>query len=96
MSRAWVCGQVDVAAARLRDSVVSTAESDLTSQAYWLSATLALGAFLKVCFPSPHPLVLPCSLALMTLLSDELAIDGGHLNICIAMLPSLPCSMMSW
>ena len=46
--------QVDVAAGRLRDSVVSTAESDLTSQAYWLSATLALGAFLKVCSPS-HP-----------------------------------------
>ena len=44
--------QVDVAAGRLRDSVVSTAESDLTSQAYWLSATLALGAFLKVCSPS--------------------------------------------
>ena len=44
--------QVDVAATRLRDSVVSTAESDLTSQAYWLSATLALGAFLKVCFSS--------------------------------------------
>lgn len=40
--------QVDVAAARLRDGVVSTAEADLTSQAYWLSATLALGAFLKV------------------------------------------------
>lgn len=51
VSSAWSGVQVDVAAARLRDSVVSTAESDLTSQAYWLSATLALGAFLKVCSP---------------------------------------------
>lgn len=52
--------QVDAAAARLRDSVVSTAESDLTSQAYWLSATLALGAFLKVCSPLLHHPVLFC------------------------------------
>ncbi|KAL3147636.1 hypothetical protein ABBQ38_014686 [Trebouxia sp. C0009 RCD-2024] len=44
----WRPAEVDVAAGRLRDTVVSTAESDLTSQAYWLSATLALGAFLKV------------------------------------------------
>ncbi len=43
--------QVDVAATRLRDAVVTTAEADLTSQAYWLSATLALGAFLKVRLP---------------------------------------------
>lgn len=40
--------QVDAAAARFRDSVLTIAESDMTSQAYWLSATLALGAFLKV------------------------------------------------
>ena len=53
-SSAWCALQVDVAAGRLRDTVVSTAESDLTSQAYWLSATLALGAFLKVCASSPQ------------------------------------------
>jgi hypothetical protein len=41
--------QVDVAAMRLRDSVLSSAEQEgLTHQAYWLSTTLALGAFLKV------------------------------------------------
>ncbi|DBB00655.1 hypothetical protein WJX82_006589 [Trebouxia sp. C0006] len=44
----WRPAEVDVAATRLRDAVVTTAEADLTSQAYWLSATLALGAFLKV------------------------------------------------
>lgn len=53
LSGNWFAVQVDVAAGRLRDCVVSTAESDLTSQAYWLSATLALGAFLKVCSPTP-------------------------------------------
>lgn len=41
--------QVDAAAAQLRDSVLSTAEAEgLTYQSYWLSSTLALGAFLKV------------------------------------------------
>ena len=41
--------QVDAAATRVRDSVLSTAEAEgLTYQSYWLSATLALGAFLKV------------------------------------------------
>ena len=75
--------QVDVAAARLRDSVVSTAESDLTSQAYWLSATLALGAFLKVCARLLHQasmLSLP--------VCDELAV----LSFFTAMMPN----SMSW
>ena len=41
--------QVDVAALRLRDSILTSAETEgLTYQAYWLSTTLALGAFLKV------------------------------------------------
>ena len=41
--------QIDVAAIRVRESVVSAAELEgLTAQAYWLSTTLALGAFLKV------------------------------------------------
>ena len=41
--------QVDAAAARVRDSVLSSAEAEgLTYQAYWLSATVALGALLKV------------------------------------------------
>lgn len=44
--------QVDVAALRLRDSILTSAETEgLTYQAYWLSTTLALGAFLKVCPP---------------------------------------------
>ena len=46
------CVQVDAAAARFRENVVNIAESDMTSQAYWLSATLALGAFLKVSLAS--------------------------------------------
>ena len=42
-------GQVDAAATRVRDSILSTAEAEgLTYQSYWLSSTLALGAFLKV------------------------------------------------
>ena len=41
--------QVDAAAARVRDNILTSAEAEgLTYQAYWLSATLALGAFLKV------------------------------------------------
>ena len=41
--------QMDAAVSRLRDGILSTAEADgLTGQAYWLSSTLALGAFLKV------------------------------------------------
>lgn len=41
--------QVDVAAVRVRGSVLQTAEAEgLTYQAYWFSTTLALGAFLKV------------------------------------------------
>ena len=46
----WLrAAQVDAAAGRVRDSVLSTAEAEgLTYQSYWLSATLALGAFLKV------------------------------------------------
>jgi hypothetical protein len=40
---------VDVAALRMRDSILTSAETEgLTYQAYWLSTTLALGAFLKV------------------------------------------------
>lgn len=47
--------QVDVASTRLKDSILSSAEQEgLTHQAYWLSTTLALGAFLKVP-PSPLP-----------------------------------------
>ncbi len=39
---------VDAAALRLRDSILTSAETEgLTYQAYWLSTTLALGAFLK-------------------------------------------------
>ena len=42
------CLQVDTAALRLRDSILTSAETEgLTYQAYWLSTTLALGAFLK-------------------------------------------------
>lgn len=45
--------QVDVAALRLRDSILTSAETEgLTYQGYWLSTTLALGAFLKVSDPS--------------------------------------------
>jgi hypothetical protein len=41
--------QVDLAALRIRDSILTSAETEgLTYQAYWLSTTLALGAFLKV------------------------------------------------
>ena len=48
-----VMAQVDTAASRLRDSILTSAETEgLTYQAYWLSTTLALGAFLKVCLPS--------------------------------------------
>lgn len=40
---------MDVAALRLRDSILTSAETEgLTYQGYWLSTTLALGAFLKV------------------------------------------------
>jgi hypothetical protein len=47
-----VMAQVDTAALRLRDSILTSAETEgLTYQAYWLSTTLALGAFLKVCLP---------------------------------------------
>lgn len=39
---------MDTAALRLRDSILTSAETEgLTYQAYWLSTTLALGAFLK-------------------------------------------------
>ncbi|KAK9796643.1 hypothetical protein WJX73_007169 [Symbiochloris irregularis] len=45
----WKPTEVEAAATRVRDNVLSTAEAEgLTYQAYWLSATLALGAFLKV------------------------------------------------
>ncbi|KAK9842297.1 hypothetical protein WJX81_005127 [Elliptochloris bilobata] len=45
----WRAAEVDVAALRLRDSILTSAETEgLTYQAYWLSTTLALGAFLKV------------------------------------------------
>ena len=45
----FFCVQIDVAAIRVRESVVNAAELEgLTAQAYWLSTTLALGAFLKV------------------------------------------------
>ena len=38
-----------MAALRLRDSILTSAETEgLTYQGYWLSTTLALGAFLKV------------------------------------------------
>lgn len=48
--------QVDVAALRVRGSVLQTAEAEgLTYQAYWFSTTLALGAFLKV----GHSLIIP-------------------------------------
>lgn len=37
-----------MAALRLRDSILTSAETEgLTYQGYWLSTTLALGAFLK-------------------------------------------------
>lgn len=75
MSHALSGLQVDVAAARLRDSVVSTAESDMTSQAYWLSATLALGAFLKVWPPLLHPL---------PLLKDEVL--SSDVQLCLFMM----------
>ncbi|EIE22795.1 hypothetical protein COCSUDRAFT_47698 [Coccomyxa subellipsoidea C-169] len=45
----WRPAEVDVAALRLRDSILTSAETEgLTYQGYWLSTTLALGAFLKV------------------------------------------------
>ena len=51
--KAWL--QVDVAALRVRGSVLQTAEAEgLTYQAYWFSTTLALGAFLKVGSLFPH------------------------------------------
>ena len=50
---------MDTAALRLRDSILTSAETEgLTYQAYWLSTTLALGAFLKArLLPSLRP---PC------------------------------------
>ena len=70
--------QLDAAVARLRDGILSTAEADgLTGQAYWLSSTLALGAFLKVSmrgFGPPASVLPPCSHA-------ELAGAGQH-TIC--------------
>ena len=52
--------QVDTAALRLRDSILTSAETEgLTYQAYWLSTTLALGAFLKV-GPVPLRMLLSC------------------------------------
>jgi len=45
----WRAAEVDAAAARLRDAVLAAADADgLAGQAYWLSASLALGALLKV------------------------------------------------
>ena len=48
----WRAAEVDAAAARLRDAVLAAADSGsdggLAAQAYWLSASLALGALLKV------------------------------------------------
>jgi len=45
----WRAAEVDAAAARLRDAVLAAADADgLAAQAYWLSASLALGALLKV------------------------------------------------
>ena len=56
------CMQLDAAVARLREGILGTAEADgLTGQAYWLSSTLALGAFLKVCLPEQIPCLLSCS-----------------------------------
>ena len=44
----WRPSEVDGAAVRIRDGILASAESEgLTLQAYWLSTTLALGAFLK-------------------------------------------------
>jgi len=46
---AWRPAEVDGAATRLRDAVLAAADAEgLGCQAYWLSATLALGALLKV------------------------------------------------
>ena len=45
----WRTAQVDAAAGRLRDAVLAAADGEgLAGQAYWLSASLALGALLKV------------------------------------------------
>ena len=45
----WHTAQVDAAAGRLRDAVLAAADGEgLAGQAYWLSASLALGALLKV------------------------------------------------
>lgn len=50
-----------MAALRLRDSILTSAETEgLTYQAYWLSTTLALGAFLKV-IKLPLTWILPSS-----------------------------------
>lgn len=64
--------QVDTAALRLRDSILTSAETEgLTYQAYWLSTTLALGAFLKARLPSLRP---PCKSAPEALPSDHAAV----------------------
>ena len=53
--------QVDAAALRLRDSILTSAETEgLTYQAYWLSTTLALGAFLKARLPCLDVLTAVC------------------------------------
>ena len=45
----WRAADVDAASSRLRDAVLAAADADgLATQAYWLSASLALGALLKV------------------------------------------------
>ncbi len=70
--------QVDTAALRLRDSILTSAETEgLTYQAYWLSTTLALGAFLKA---RPALLRLPHSLLP---LATSLA---SGIGTCIVML----------
>ena len=63
--RAPVLVQMEGAVSRLRDGILGAAEADgLTGQAYWLSSTLALGAFLKVC--APHPLCSSLAMQLFT------------------------------
>ena len=68
---------MDVAALRLRDSILTSAETEgLTYQAYWLSTTLALGAFLKVCAPY--------SASFLALIQHHFDDDFGHMYKLVA------------
>lgn len=91
-----------MAALRLRDSILTSAETEgLTYQAYWLSTTLALGAFLKArvlpypTLPSPgsgSPRGRPCCPGCCCTVADPAPPQDCQALACLPQCLLAPCS----